>query len=595
MAITDAQAERLLRLLSVQSKTYRTEAMIEHMHGELTAAGMTVTERAGQLFAHKGDLSKPVPFYVAHADTVHPIIPADHFEVNRWYNEKLNDHEWWAYDLHTKQQVGIGGDDKCGLFVCLEAALTLPDLGVIITIDEEAGCVGARMVRESDLEAAAVLIQADRRGGVDAIRTSAGTILSSEAWQEHVNETLTDHFYAWSDHGTITDVQEMVAGGKSPVSAINLAAGYYDAHTDAEFISEIDLMRAVGLCLELGRMSAGARWEHRDDWRERYQSRMRSRRATRWVDTGVDDRDKVINAAFRETDSFYGRDEPIPGGITAIWGGEEFHYDTIAEFEAGYNEYHGITNADQYCEYCEAYGHNWRDCPQMDPWEPYCAACNEYGHDYGDCPSPDGDDYEYMESEAEWIERLAKQAKASNRPEAIRVMGIPEATGEARKWEDDTKRGGEKKASKKKGKAKVTPLTDRVKEGRPTHSHATPNPAMQSKHRRILKNLTVAELLALEGTGEGETLAHCQAVGCEEGATSYDESLELSVCEEHRVMIATIRWLYGKDAIPNDVMAALEAQDVEQAREIAKQDNRPSQITGIVQKDGTILEVAVSC
>src|SRR5215210_6080156 len=156
---------RLLDLLSIQSASRDAEAMVAHMAHELARAGCDVEIADGQIYAMKG--TGIVPFYIAHADTVHAIQP-DHKYQADIFVDASGEVVWYAYDPQTGERRGVGGDDKCGLWVCLEAARARDDVGIIITRDEEIGAIGASLIPPELLTDAAVLIEADRRGNDEA-------------------------------------------------------------------------------------------------------------------------------------------------------------------------------------------------------------------------------------------------------------------------------------------------------------------------------------------------------------------------------------------------------------------------------------------
>lgn len=264
----------LLEVLGIQSKSRQCGDMIAYMNDALTARGMDVVEVEGQLLARKGNRDVAVPYYVAHADTVHDIVPPEHYSVSGLMHFDTGDIEYYAYDPTTKERRGVGGDDKCGLFVTLMAAEHFADVGVIITTDEEIGCVGARKLREGDCENAAILIQADRRGNRDAVRRIWETISSLE-WQDHVDEALREFGYLWCENGMITDVGEL--SETFGLSAVNLSAGYHAPHTRNEYISEAALENCTALALRLGELSMGQVWRHelprRDTWSPKFSAK----------------------------------------------------------------------------------------------------------------------------------------------------------------------------------------------------------------------------------------------------------------------------------------------------------------------------------
>jgi hypothetical protein len=254
--VKTVQRERLLSILEIQAQTGKTSRIRAFMRKALEEAGMTVQKRDRQLFAWKGDTNEPVPIFVAHSDTVHQIVAPEKYALGM-YTDK-GDIIYHAFDPTTRKWRGVGGDDKCGLWVALEAAHALPNIGVIITIDEESGCQGARLLTPEDSAHASVLIQADRRGNDDAVRKTFSGTLSGQDWQDHVASAVLAHGYDWCNFGAATDVAAM----KRAVSAINLSAGYYSPHSPNEYVSETDLENCLELAITLAERSGRQRWDH---------------------------------------------------------------------------------------------------------------------------------------------------------------------------------------------------------------------------------------------------------------------------------------------------------------------------------------------
>lgn len=255
-----AQRQRLIEILSIQSYSKQTGRMRGYMKQALQEAGCSVQKIDRQLHVRKGNSDKPVPLFVAHSDTVHPIVPDEHYQL-RMTTEK-GDVQYFAFNPVKRELMGVGGDDKCGLWVVLEAAHALDNMAAIVTIDEEIGCVGAKLVKPEHTEHAAILIQADRRGKSDAVRKTYGGTINSKAWQEHVGGAVKAHGYNWCDWGASTDVAAIIKNKASSVGAVNLSAGYHRPHSAMEYVSEEDLENCLHLALQLATMSEGKAWDH---------------------------------------------------------------------------------------------------------------------------------------------------------------------------------------------------------------------------------------------------------------------------------------------------------------------------------------------
>lgn len=257
---TDSR-RRLVELFDIQSKSRNMNTMLTHMKQELINAGCTVRTVDDQLFARKGTSPDPIPYIVAHADTVHAIVDKKRY-ATACYVDDNGDMVYYAYDPTTNGARGIGGDDKVGLWVAIEAAYALDDVGVVITVDEEIGALGAISIDPAEFDDAAVLIEVDRKGGTEAIYESFCGEMSSQAWRDHVDPIIASHGLKWSAEGTMTDVTEILDLHIADVSVVNLAAGYYGAHTSSEVVYESEAENAMHCAIALAQASAGTRWTH---------------------------------------------------------------------------------------------------------------------------------------------------------------------------------------------------------------------------------------------------------------------------------------------------------------------------------------------
>ena len=114
-----------------------------------------VTVGDGFVFA-KGDF--PV-LLLAHLDTVHDLLPS------LIVYDKEKDSMFCAE--------GIGGDDRCGVYMILEA-IKKYNCSVLFCEDEERGGIGARKFIETDLASELIsklnyTIEFDRKGSKDAV------------------------------------------------------------------------------------------------------------------------------------------------------------------------------------------------------------------------------------------------------------------------------------------------------------------------------------------------------------------------------------------------------------------------------------------
>lgn len=149
---------------------------------------------------------------VAHMDTVHKRTP----DIICMSEDKSI----------MMSPYGIGGDDRCGVTMILEIIKELR-CHVLFTEDEEIGGVGAGKFCASGIKPKInFIIEFDRAHERDAVYYE----LDNEVFAETVEK------YGFKrDYGSYSDIVDI-----APVlgcAAVNLSCGYYNAHTQHEFVS----------------------------------------------------------------------------------------------------------------------------------------------------------------------------------------------------------------------------------------------------------------------------------------------------------------------------------------------------------------------
>lgn len=153
---------------------------------------------------------------VAHMDTVHREQPT----ICKSDDEKI----WMAPE-------GIGGDDRSGIWIILEI-MKKHDVHVLFTQGEEVGCVGA-----TDFTTCGIypeinfMVEVDRKGDDDAVFYDCG----NEEFKDFIIETTG---YVES-YGSFSDIS--VLAPHLNRAAVNLSSGYYNPHTNYEYINLDDM------------------------------------------------------------------------------------------------------------------------------------------------------------------------------------------------------------------------------------------------------------------------------------------------------------------------------------------------------------------
>lgn len=144
---------------------------------------------------------------------------------------------------------GIGGDDRCGVYALVtahERSQVKPWL--LFTCDEEIGGVGANAFctehckgkMPKGLDELKALIEIDRKGRDDAV------------YYECANTEFEDYITGKgfkTAFGSFSDIS--VVAPELGVAAVNLSSGYYNAHTQHEYINRKQLNTTIRKVVEI--------------------------------------------------------------------------------------------------------------------------------------------------------------------------------------------------------------------------------------------------------------------------------------------------------------------------------------------------------
>jgi len=244
----------LKKLTSIQSKSFNDTEMMVFITNSLQELNLKFKDikverdSYGNLYVTKGKATN-YPMIVCHTDTVHDIV--DGYRVYQ-QNDIL-----FAFSDSVKRQVGIGGDDKAGILIALQSLVDLESVKVIFFRNEEVGCIGSRYSidnHSSFYSNCSFILQGDRKGSKDFLITSGGTEMCSKEFSEACEPYKS--LYGFKDGiGISTDVDKLSAKGVG-ISCVNLSSGYYNAHSDKEYINIVELGNTYSLvydiCINLG-------------------------------------------------------------------------------------------------------------------------------------------------------------------------------------------------------------------------------------------------------------------------------------------------------------------------------------------------------
>ena len=200
------------------------EALKIRLENELKTLGYEVVNEDGFLYA-EGDI--PV-MLTAHMDTVHHdnctiVCTSEDGNV-------------------VMSPQGIGGDDRCGIYMCLKILQT-HHCSVLFTEDEEIGCVGARKFCKTEYKPQSLnyIIEFDRKNADDAVFYSCAN--------DEFEKFITTDTGFKTAQGSCSDISHVAP--HLEVAAVNFSCGYYNPHTQYEYVKynemERNIQRAIGI------------------------------------------------------------------------------------------------------------------------------------------------------------------------------------------------------------------------------------------------------------------------------------------------------------------------------------------------------------
>lgn len=149
---------------------------------------------------------------------------------------------------------GIGGDDRCGVYaLVMTYKLARVKPWLLFTCDEEIGGVGASAFCDqfrkgklpSGLKTLKCLVEIDRKGKNDAVYYACAN--------DEFEAYITSKGFK-TDFGSFSDISEIAP--QLGVAAVNLSSGYYNAHTQHEYINRKQLNTTVKKVVEIVEDSA---------------------------------------------------------------------------------------------------------------------------------------------------------------------------------------------------------------------------------------------------------------------------------------------------------------------------------------------------
>lgn len=207
----------------------------------------------GNLYITKGILNEDeyYPCITAHLDTVHKkciSLIQDSKPVN-FLLTTTKDKEDTVFHIVTSSMYGygIGGDDKCGVIIALHLLKMLPKLKIVFFSCEEIGCIGSKNMDSTFLNDVGYCIGFDSPEKNRAAHTCMNTVLFTPSFHKQIKDVCDNNGYTVFLSEPFTDI--MYIREFATIQCVNFGSGYYNAHTDKEYV----ILEHVDDAIKLGK------------------------------------------------------------------------------------------------------------------------------------------------------------------------------------------------------------------------------------------------------------------------------------------------------------------------------------------------------
>ena len=238
-AMPEKEYDALIDLLYVQASSSNEKMIYHYLVNWLDERDIEhYTDAIGNLIATKGK-AEIYPCIASHMDTVHDI--KDDFSVV-YHNDK-RDGNLILSAMSIDKQAGVGGDDKCGIFACLYMLENMDICKAVFFTQEEVGCVGSSDIDMKHFDNVGYIIQLDRWGSHDLICEYMGQDTVNNDFLRIAKSIYKKYDYK-SASGLITDSINLWDMGVG-VSCVNVSCGYYEHHSNSEYIDVNELWNSI--------------------------------------------------------------------------------------------------------------------------------------------------------------------------------------------------------------------------------------------------------------------------------------------------------------------------------------------------------------
>lgn len=242
---------RLSQVLGIQSHKGDCDSMRGYIISELKQLPDVVyrVDDVGNVYAVKG-ATNSFPAFACHMDTHFPKVEG--FQIKR-----MQKHIYVGYTMTDEgpKQVGIGGNGKAGVFLCLKLLQQLPYAKCVFYSDE-----GAVLQSEIDFyRNARWLVLCDRGGKNKAIISVPYMDLCSLEFKNSIRPIL-NRFHYVEEQAVVMELASIKTELELPISMVDISVGFWANKTNLEYVVEADIIAAYSLCKQFAEKLTSTSW-----------------------------------------------------------------------------------------------------------------------------------------------------------------------------------------------------------------------------------------------------------------------------------------------------------------------------------------------
>lgn len=232
---------KLEEVLEIPTCSGKEELMVEFIKGFCEKNNLEYfTDKKNNVYVTKGNLDSGefYPCVVAHTDTVHfdqdeMISKGSKITIKNL----LTSHgktKWMGWDSDRNVPTGIGGDDKCGVYICLKLLLKFEKIKAVFFVEEETGMHGSKVADKDFFQNVGYAIQFDAPTNNWFSETLLSIPLWNEKFMNEVAPVLKKNNIDNISRDPFTDVLQLRK--KFDFCCAVMPTGYYNQHSKNEYV-----------------------------------------------------------------------------------------------------------------------------------------------------------------------------------------------------------------------------------------------------------------------------------------------------------------------------------------------------------------------